>query len=99
MSVNTYEPRRGITLSVSASALFALMSAYTLLLAPLGGLDIFAWRVIWTAPGALALVILRSRAPQLVELVVRAFKEPRVALMLAGKGDLLPVSAFPVDGV
>ncbi|MFX1764517.1 EamA family transporter RarD [Paraburkholderia sp. A1RI-2L] len=89
MSVNTYDPRRGITLSVGASTLFALMSSYTLLLAPLDGLDIFAWRVIWTAPGALALVILRSRAPQLVELLVRAFREPRIALMLVASAGLL----------
>ncbi|CAB3808015.1 Protein RarD [Paraburkholderia caffeinitolerans] len=89
MSVNTYEPRRGITLSVGASTLFALMSSYTLLLAPLDGLDIFAWRVIWTAPGALALVILRSRAPQLLELLARAFREPRTALMLVASAGLL----------
>ncbi|WP_322048195.1 EamA family transporter RarD [Paraburkholderia sp. J67] len=87
--MNTYDPKRGITLSVGASALFALMSAYTLLLAPLGGLDIFAWRVIWTAPGALALLVLRKRLPQLLELVMRAIREPRVALMLVASAALL----------
>jgi chloramphenicol-sensitive protein RarD len=89
MSMNPYEPGRGITLSVAASALFALMSAYTVLLAPLSGLDIFAWRVIWTAPGALALVVLRSRGPELMELVARVFREPRTALMLVTSAALL----------
>lgn len=87
--MNPHEPRRGIALSVAASALFALMSAYTLLLAPLSGLDIFAWRVIWTMPGALALLLLRGRWPQLRALVVRMVQEPRMALALALSAALL----------
>ncbi|WP_027796869.1 EamA family transporter RarD [Paraburkholderia acidipaludis] len=87
--MNPYEPRRGIALSVAASALFALMSAYTLLLAPLSGLDIFAWRVIWTMPGALALLLVRGRWPQLRALVVRMVQEPRMALALALSAALL----------
>ncbi|WP_028229470.1 EamA family transporter RarD [Paraburkholderia ferrariae] len=87
--MNPYEPGRGIALSVGASALFALLSAYTLLLKPLTGLDIFAWRVIWTAPGALALLFLRGRGAQLRELVARMVKAPRTALMLAGSAVLL----------
>ncbi|NIE66821.1 EamA family transporter RarD [Burkholderia sp. Ax-1719] len=92
--MNTYDPRRGITLSVGASALFACLSAYTLLLAPLGGLDIFAWRVIWTAPGALALLVLRRRLPQLLELVTRAIRQPRVGLMLVASAALLGVQLW-----
>ncbi len=42
---------RGIALSVAASTLFLLMSGYTKWLAPLDGLDIFAWRIVWTLPG------------------------------------------------
>jgi chloramphenicol-sensitive protein RarD len=87
--MNHYEPRRGIALSVAASALFALMSAYTLLLAPLNGLDIFAWRVIWTMPGALALLLLRGRWPQLRTLVARMVQEPRTALALVVSAALL----------
>ncbi|WP_321814999.1 MULTISPECIES: EamA family transporter RarD [unclassified Paraburkholderia] len=87
--MNTNDTGRGIALSVTASALFALMSAYTLLLAPLGGLDIFAWRVIWTVPGALALLVVRKRLPQLLELVMRAIRQPRIALMLATSAALL----------
>lgn len=68
------EAGRGLMLSVTASMLFALMSAYAKLLAPLTGLDIFAWRVLWTAPGALALIALRGRWPALVDLLRRSTK-------------------------
>ena len=60
------EGGRGIALSVTASMLFALMSDYAKLLAPLTGLDIFAWRILWTAPGAFALIALRVRWPAFV---------------------------------
>ncbi|HEY1611384.1 MAG TPA: EamA family transporter RarD [Paraburkholderia sp.] len=87
--MNSFEPRRGIAFSVGASALFALLSAYTLLLRPLDGLDIFAWRVIWTVPGALLILALRGRWPQLRALVVRMCAEPRVALALVVTAALL----------
>lgn len=87
--MNTFEPGRGIAFSVGASALFALLSAYTLLLRPLDGLDIFAWRVIWTVPGALLLLALRGRWPQLRELVARMWAQPRIALALAVTAALL----------
>lgn len=87
--MNTYQPGRGIALSVSASTLFALMSVYAKLLTPLTGLDIFAWRVIWTVPGAFALIALRSRLPQLKALSMRVIREPRTALLLAVSAALL----------
>ncbi|HEY2020054.1 EamA family transporter RarD [Paraburkholderia sp.] len=76
---------RGIALSVGASAMFALLSAYATLLTPLTGLDIFAWRIVWTAPGALLLVALRKRLPILRQLVDRMVTEPKlgVAMVLA----------------
>ncbi|WP_296659618.1 EamA family transporter RarD [Paraburkholderia sp.] len=87
--MNQYEPGRGIALSTGASALFALMSIYALLLKPLGGLDIFAWRVIWTTPGALGVLLLRGRGAQLGALAARMVKEPRTALSLAACAALL----------
>ncbi|SIT45355.1 Chloramphenicol-sensitive protein RarD [Paraburkholderia piptadeniae] len=87
--MNTYQPGRGIALSVTASMLFALMSVYAKLLTPLTGLDIFAWRVIWTVPGAFALIVVRSRLPHLRALVQRAVSEPRTALALAVSAALL----------
>ncbi|SEI64285.1 EamA family transporter RarD [Paraburkholderia diazotrophica] len=92
--MNAYQPGRGIALSVTASMLFALMSVYAKLLTPLTGLDIFAWRVIWTVPGALILIVLRSRLPQLRALVQRAFSEPRTAFALAVSAALLGVQLW-----
>lgn len=79
--MNQHVLGRGIALSVAASTLFALMSAYTKWLAPLDGLHIFAWRVVWTLPGTLALVILRKRWPHLSALCSRLAQSP---LLLAG---------------
>jgi chloramphenicol-sensitive protein RarD len=80
-AMNQHVLGRGIALSVAASALFALMSGYTKWLTPLDGLDIFAWRIMWTLPGALALVALRSRWPQLCALLSKLARSP---LSLAG---------------
>jgi chloramphenicol-sensitive protein RarD len=87
--MNQLDVGRGIALSVTASALFALLSAYTKLLAPLTGLDIFAWRVVWTVPGALLLIAARGRMPELKRLVARAFAEPCIALALPAAAGLL----------
>src|SRR5262249_41336408 len=46
-------------------------------------------------PGA---VSARHRRPPLVSEKAPEFVQKVTAVMLAGKGDLLPVSAFPVDG-
>ncbi|KWF33394.1 EamA family transporter RarD [Burkholderia pseudomultivorans] len=83
------EAGRGVMLSVAASTLFALMSAYAKLLAPLTGLDIFAWRVLWTAPGALALVALRGRWPALVALVARSVRDWRLLIAVPASAALL----------
>jgi chloramphenicol-sensitive protein RarD len=40
-------------------------------------------------PGALALLVVRKRLPQLLELVMRAIRQPRIALMLATSAALL----------
>ncbi|MEK6346341.1 MAG: EamA family transporter RarD [Burkholderia sp.] len=83
------EARRGLALSVAASALFALMSVYAKLLAPLTGLDIFAWRIVWTLPGALALVAMRGRLGECAALVRRMAGNRRVALAVIGGAALL----------
>jgi chloramphenicol-sensitive protein RarD len=92
--MNGYQPGRGIAFSVSASALFALMSVYVKMLAPLDGLDIFAWRVLWTAPGALTLIALRSRLPQMYALIKRALTERWTALALLVSALLLGVQLW-----
>ncbi len=88
------EARRGLTLSVAASALFALMSVYAKLLAPLTGLDIFAWRIVWTLPGALALVAMRGRFGELLRFVRRLFGERRIALMVLAGTAMLGVQLW-----
>lgn len=80
--MNRHETGRGIALSVAATTLFALLSVYTRMLRPLDGLDIFAWRIVWTAPGALLLVVLRGRRAQLAQLARVAMREPLRGLML-----------------
>ncbi|MGN6317428.1 EamA family transporter RarD [Trinickia sp.] len=80
--MNRQETGRGIALAVAATTLFALLSVYTRMLRPLDGLDIFAWRIVWTAPGATLLVVLRGRTAQLRQLAGAALREPLRALML-----------------
>ncbi|MFL9966754.1 EamA family transporter RarD [Paraburkholderia sediminicola] len=87
--MNQYDPRRGIALSVGASAMFALLSAYATLLAPLSGLDIFAWRIVWTVPGALLLVTLRKRLPILRRLAHRMVTEPKLGVAMIASAALL----------
>jgi chloramphenicol-sensitive protein RarD len=87
--MNQYDPKRGIALSVGASAMFALLSAYATLLTPLSGLDIFAWRVLWTVPGALLLVALRKRLPILGRLLYRMVTEPKLCAAMIVTAALL----------
>jgi chloramphenicol-sensitive protein RarD len=88
-TMNQYDPKRGIALSVCASAMFALLSAYATLLAPLSGLDIFAWRIVWTVPGALLLVALRKRLPILRQLLYRMVTEPALGVAMIVSAALL----------
>jgi chloramphenicol-sensitive protein RarD len=92
--MSQHEIGRGIGLSVCASMLFALLSGYTRLLAPLDGLDIFAWRVVWTLPGALALLVLRQRLPQARALLQRLAREPLTCAVLAIVAALLGVQIW-----
>ncbi|SFA74496.1 chloramphenicol-sensitive protein RarD [Collimonas sp. OK607] len=92
--MNQHEIGRGISLSVGASMLFALLSGYTKLLAPLDGLDIFGWRVVWTVPGALALLVLRQRLPQAGVLLRRLAREPLTCIALAAAAALLGLQAW-----
>jgi chloramphenicol-sensitive protein RarD len=87
--MNQYDPKRGIALSVCASAMFALLSAYATLLEPLSGLDIFAWRIVWTVPGALLLVALRKRLPILRQLLYRMVTEPALGVAMIVSAALL----------
>jgi chloramphenicol-sensitive protein RarD len=92
--MNQHDVGRGIALSVFASSLFALMSAYTTLLAPLDGLEIFGWRILWTVPGALALVAWRGRWPVMRALAARLWREPRLTACLCLLSAMLGVQLW-----
>lgn len=87
--MNQQETGRGIALSVAATTLFALLSVYTRMLHPLDGLDIFAWRIVWTVPGALLLVVLRGRGPHFRQILSATWCKPWRALMLLLTAGLL----------
>ncbi|MCA1324791.1 EamA family transporter RarD [Herbaspirillum sp. alder98] len=73
---------RGIGLSVLASALFAFLSGYTRLLAPLDGTTIFAWRILWTLVAVLLLLMWRGRARELPSAFITMLDTPQKLLCL-----------------
>lgn len=72
----------GVALSVLASVLFAVLSGYTTLLAPLSGLAVFAWRIVWTLPGVALLLVLRKQWPAFGLLLGRLRTEPKLVLAM-----------------
>ncbi len=87
--MNPHEIGRGISLSVVASALFAFLSGYTRLLAPLDGSDIFAWRILGTALVALALIAWRGQLAQLRQALRQLLGSPSRCLLLVTMAALL----------
>ena len=92
--MNHPETARGIVLSVIASTLFALLSAYTSWLMPLNGLDIFAWRIVWTLPLALVLVSWRNHGAQLRDAVLALLRAPLQALLFVAMTAMLGVQLW-----
>ncbi|WP_034300653.1 EamA family transporter RarD [Herbaspirillum sp. RV1423] len=92
--MNHSETARGIALSVTASTLFALLSAYTSRLAPLDGLDIFAWRVLWTLPAVAVLIVWRQHGRQLRDAVLALLRSPWQALLFAAMTAMLGVQLW-----
>jgi chloramphenicol-sensitive protein RarD len=71
---------KGIALSVSASALFAVMYYYTSLLAPLTGLEIFGWRMLLTMPCMTAFMLISREWKLVADLVERLVATPFLLL-------------------
>lgn len=71
---------KGIALSVSASALFAVMYYYTSLLSPLSGLEIFGWRMLLTMPCMTVFMLMAKEWTRVTELVRRLIATPRLLL-------------------
>ncbi|MFL9877746.1 EamA family transporter RarD [Herbaspirillum rhizosphaerae] len=92
--MNHPETARGIALSVIASTLFALLSAYTSWLTPLNGLDIFAWRIVWTLPLAFVLISWRKHGAQLRAAVLALLRTPLQALLFVAMTAMLGVQLW-----
>ncbi|MBC3366436.1 EamA family transporter RarD [Pseudomonas sp. SWRI154] len=71
---------KGIALSVSASALFAVMYYYTSLLTPLTGLEIFGWRMLLTMPCMTAFMLISREWKLVSDLVQRLLATPQLLL-------------------
>lgn len=86
--------RKGIALSVIASALFGVMYYYSPLLSPLSGEQIFGWRMLLTFPFAcLAVLVLRESA--LVRgIAVRTIRQPWLILGLLASAGLLALQLW-----
>lgn len=71
---------KGIALSVTASALFAVMYYYTSLLAPLTGVEIFGWRMLLTMPCMTVFMWAAKEWGLVTRLVRRLIATPRLLL-------------------
>lgn len=101
--MNHSETAHGVTMSVIASALFALLTGYVVLLKPLDGLDIFAWRIFWTIPAAFILLVYFKRVPQFFSAVVSLFKQPVNTLLFLSTTCMLGLQMWvflwaPING-
>ncbi|PGH38872.1 MAG: protein RarD [Candidatus Nephrothrix sp. EaCA] len=89
--MNHPETARGIALSVIASVLFALLSAYTRWLTPLNGLDIFAWRILSMLPLILILLVWHKQLKPLRNAALGLIRNPLQALRFAAMTAMLGV--------
>jgi len=72
---------KGVVFSITASLLFGALYYYVALLRPLDGVQVFGWRVLFTAPG-LMLILTSYRAWASVRaLCARLRREPRLRLV------------------
>lgn len=65
----------GVLLNVLASVLFAVMYAYTHLLEPLGGEEIYGWRILLTVPCLTLMVLLSGHWHEVRRLFERLWSE------------------------
>lgn len=74
-SNSTQNTPSGIVYNVLASGLFAVMYAYTSLLEPLTGEEIFGWRILLTIPCMTLLVVITGHWHEIGKLVRRLSRE------------------------
>ncbi|MBO0213088.1 EamA family transporter RarD [Vibrio sp. Vb2880] len=93
----------GVTLNVIASALFALMFAYTALLRDLQGEEIYGWRILLTFPLLTLFILLRGYWPQVATLFQRLRTERYFWLTRVASSFLIGIQLWlfmwaPVNG-
>nr|WP_305518358.1 EamA family transporter RarD [Pseudomonas sp. Q11] len=80
---------KGIVLSVSASALFAVMYYYTSLLSPLTGVEIFGWRMLLTMPCMTVFMLVAKEWNLVTALGRRLIAAPRLLIGAMASSALL----------
>lgn len=85
---------KGLAASVAASVLFGALYYLAPLLAPLDGEQIFGWRVLCTLPFTTVLLLAQGQWPRVRLLALRAWREPLLALGLAGSAAMLGVQLW-----
>ncbi|MFC7431577.1 MULTISPECIES: EamA family transporter RarD [unclassified Agrococcus] len=84
----------GVAASVGASVLFGVLFLLPPMLAPLGGLEIVAWRVLATLPVLVLLFGLTVGLRDVVRVVQRIRRRPALALVLVADAALLSVQLW-----
>lgn len=74
---------KGVVLSVSASVLFGVMYFYTSLLKPLGGEEIFGWRMLLTVPCVTGFLLLSGDWRLVSTIALRICRRPALLLGIA----------------
>jgi chloramphenicol-sensitive protein RarD len=85
---------KGLAASVAASVLFGALYYLAPLLAPLDGEQIFGWRVLCTLPFTTVLLLAQGQWPRVRLLALRAWRQPLLALGLAGSAAMLGVQLW-----
>lgn len=85
---------KGVFLSLSASTLFGVLYYYSSLLKPLGGEDIFAWRMMLTVPFMVAFTCAIGEHDRVRDIVRRVKEKPALALVLVASSGLLGIQMW-----
>ncbi|UVJ46090.1 EamA family transporter RarD [Pseudomonas sp. LS1212] len=85
---------KGITLSVAASILFAVMYFYSSLLPPLSGEEVFGWRMLLTLPCVTLFMLISRDWPLAVEVIKRIGQTPALLIGLLGTSSLMAVQLW-----
>lgn len=85
---------RGVLLSVLASAMFGALYVLAARLEPLTGLEVFAWRVVLTAPLVTVLLLLTRQWPAVATTAAQLRTRPVTALPVALAAALLGVQLW-----